>query len=73
MLIKRRRAVINSPSMPGPFRRRIDNYTIELPSKGTDLTRSIGLDSRDLLAPLFCKFGGGKLIFITIFYVAVHR
>ena len=55
MLVKRRRAAINLPPMRSPFRRRVDNHTIELLSKGTDITRSIGLDSRDLLSTSFLQ------------------
>ena len=55
MLVKRRRAVVNSSPMPGPFRRRVDTHSIDPPSKGTDLTRSIGLESRDLISTSFLQ------------------
>ena len=55
MLVKRRRAVVNSSPQRVPSRRRVNTHGIDLPSKGTDLTRSIALDSRDLLSTSFLQ------------------
>ena len=55
MLVKRRSAEVNTPPIRDYFRRRADNSINELPSKIIPPTKSIGLDSRELLVTSFLQ------------------